>query len=155
MALQSYQAANTGRLLMEEFFDARPAYGYGTQRVLTAAGNPLDTDASILRQGTLYHQEEQYDLALVAFRAYFSGSPVDPDPLHLQLAATAAMSAGAYTEAADFVAELSAASADKHWWQSLLALRQEDLVAAKAHLQAIAERKDHNYPVADLLRLLP
>ncbi|MEM6771106.1 MAG: hypothetical protein AAF597_11015 [Bacteroidota bacterium] len=58
VAVRSYQSANAGRLLAEEFFDAQPPNGYGTQRVLTPVVTS-DQAASILRQGIKYHQRNE------------------------------------------------------------------------------------------------
>lgn len=140
---------------MEEFFSAQPPNGYGTQRALSPAGATSDADASILRQGVRYHQEEEYDLALVAFRAYFSGEPVSVKPLHLNLATTAALASGAYADAATFVAEMPVASTDRLWWGAMLDLRREKLRGAKDKLEQLVERNDNSYPAAVLLQRLP
>lgn len=154
VAVQSYQSANTGRLLAEAFFDAQPPNGYGTQRVLTPVP-ATDAAASILRQGIRYHQEAKYDLALVSFRAYFADNPIIEDAQPASLAASAAFASGAYAETNRFIGELPADNVTKMWLQALLELREENLVAAESLLSQLKNRTDNPYPAAALLDRLP
>lgn len=137
-----------------EYFDARPPQGYGIQRALTPTVSD-DTGASILRQGIRYHQQAEYDLALVAFRAYFEDNPEIDDPLPAALAASAAIASGVYDEAPMFLAELPESDVTRLWLQALLELREEDFGAAKQLLGALDQTQGNPYPAADLMDRLP
>lgn len=152
--LQSYQAGNAGRLLAEEFFDARPPGGYGTQRVLTPVAE-TDGGASVLRQAIRYHQDGVYDLSLVSFRAYFEDNPVSDDPLPATLAASAAMASGAYTEVNTFLEALPADNNTKLWMEALLALREENFAAAELLLTQLEKKTGNLYPAEELIGRFP
>lgn len=156
-AVRSYQRDNAGTLLYETYFDASPVNGYATQRSL-AAGN-ADTDASILRQGKLYHQQKHYDLALMSLRAYLESNPEPDNDQVFLLAATAAMASGNYVEAEEYLQHVSKDDpefgAAALWHTSLLALRKEDLQEAVWGLRALEKAgMDRLYPVKDVLAKL-
>lgn len=137
--MTNYRSHNSGRLLFEEFFEATPLGGYGTQRALGTI-DQNDTDASILRQGIKYHQAGDYDLALVSLRAYLEGNPVQEEKAVMLLAAGAAMATGNYAEAREYVDELSESAPSAIWYDALLNLRVEDIQGAKASLTALTEK---------------
>ena len=136
--------------MAEAFFDARPPGGYRTQRVLTPT-DVADPDASILRQAIRYHQQEQYDLALVAFRAHFADHPESDEALTISLAASAAMASGVYAEAGSFSRMLPEGNATRLWLQALLALREERRVYASQLLNQLEQTPNNPYPSSDLL----
>lgn len=144
-----------GTVLFEEYFDAAPPAGYGLQRGFQAVGGE-DLDASILRQGILYHQQGAYDLALPTLRAYLESNPVPESYLPQLLAATAAMATGEYAEGAAHLeampTEQGEAAAAAAWYGALLALRENRYDEANAQLDLIGEYwPAHPYPVNDLL----
>lgn len=157
LAVSGYAEDNAGKLLAEEFFSPVPARGYGTQRVLVAGAS--DAAASILRQGVIYHQQEDYGLALMSLRAYLEESPVQEDHLALLLAATAAIATGYYTEARGFLDAVprsgTAVHRDYLWYSALLDLRQEDTASARKQLERLDALGKTDYAVKALLGRLP
>ena len=154
----SFKAENSGALLFDRYFDATPVNGYSIQRGLTPA-KVTDQDASILRQGVNWHQSKDYDLALVSLRAYLESNPVPATGRPLLLAATAAIAIGEYEEAAGYLAEVprvdAATRVADDWYTALLALRKEDLAAARPLLEKIAkDANGRNYAAKDLLKAL-
>lgn len=155
--LSNCQHNHTGTTLYEAYFDATPVNGYATQRSL-AAGNE-DTDASILRQGKLYHQQKDYDLALMSLRAYLESNPEPGNHQVFLLAATAAMASGNYGEAATYLQQISQENpefgAAASWHTALLALKKEDLSAATKELRSLElAGMNRLYPVQEILAKL-
>lgn len=154
VALSSYRSANAGKLLADKFFSALPAEGYGTQRALSPKQRAT-TEASILSQGILYHQQKDYDRALVSLRAYLADQPVSDDYLPGLLASTAAFATGRYGEAQEFLENMSRDSdpalAAYHWQSALLALRKEDFSAARLHLEEVIKLRPAGYAANELL----
>ncbi|MFT5999603.1 MAG: tetratricopeptide (TPR) repeat protein [Neolewinella sp.] len=156
-AVSRYQRDHMGTLLYEAYFDATPANGYATQRSLAARNE--DTDASILRQGKLYHQQKDYDLALMSLRAYLESNPEPDNDQVFLLAATAAMASGNYVEAEEYLQQISKNDAKfgaaASWHMALLCLRKEDLRAAVWELRLLEQAGlDRLYPVKDILAKL-
>jgi lipopolysaccharide biosynthesis regulator YciM len=156
-AVSNYQRAHKGALLYETYFDATPVDGYATQRSL-AAGNE-GTDASILRQGKLYHQQKDYDLALMSLRAYLESNsePTSSEPL--LLAATAAMATGRYDEGNEFLQLINLDSPDQgntaKWYSALLLIRKGEKANATNLLRELeAQGMGRLYPVKDVLAKL-
>lgn len=152
--LGSYRSGNAGKLLAEEYFSALPAGGYGTQRALrpvTIATN----DAAILDQGILFHQQQEYDKALVSFRAYLDAHPVTDDYLPGYLASTAAFATGRYHESEEYIGTIQrnspTAQAAFHWQSAILALRREQFTAAQRHLGQVLELAPAEYAAEELL----
>lgn len=144
-------------MLYETYFDATPVNGYATQRSLTAA--TPDEDASILRQGVRYHQEQDYDLALMSFRAYLESNPEPNNDQVFLLAATAAMASGNYAEGEEYLMRIakddSEFGAAASWYIALLTLRKEKLDAAAAELRLLEQAgMDRLYPVKEILASL-
>lgn len=153
-AISYSRQENKGTLLFEKYFDAAPVEGYGTQRSLTA--NQRDTDASILRQGIAYHQQADYDLALMSFRAYLESNPEPASDQVFFLAATAAIAAGNYTEGEELLNQVAKDDAEfgaaASWHTALLALKKENLPAATSELRSLEQAGiDRLYPVKKLL----
>lgn len=151
----NHQHREQGAILFEQYFDADPPAGYGLQRSLQAAGGN-DLDASILRQGILYHQQQAYDLALPALRAYLESNPVPESYLPQLLAATAALATGEFAEGAAYLeampTEEEEAAAAAAWYRGLLALREEKYKEADTQLRLVEKYwPTHPYPVAKLL----
>lgn len=156
-AMSSYRQGNAGTLLFEEYFSATPAQGYATQRSLAVAGN--DTDASILHQGKLYHQQQDYDLALMSLRAFLESNPVPATGEPLFLAATAASATGHYAEAAEYLAQIAPDEPEygpeASWHTALLLLKDEKPVAARPYLEGLKNSGRGNlYPVEEVLKKL-
>ena len=150
----SCQRNNTGVLLYEAYFDATPVNGYATQRSLAAAA--LDEDASILRQGIRYHQERDYDLALMSFRAYLESNPEPGNDQVFLLTATAAMASGNYAEAEAYLKQIDKDNSEfavaASWHTAMLALRNENLDAAAAELRLLEQAgMDRLYPIKAIL----
>lgn len=156
-ALTGYSEDNAGKLLAEEFFSPVPVQGYGTQRALTAGSR--DAAASILRQGIVYHQQQDYDLALVSFRAYFEEAPVREDYLPTVLATTAAIATGNYAEARELLNGIPKTEKDMRqdylWHAALLDLRNENFPAARESLTELERMDRTDYKVKALLGRLP
>ena len=156
-ALSSYREANKGALLFEEYFEAAPVEGYGTQRSLTVGQR--DTDASILRQGIAYHQQADYDLALVSLRAYLDSNPLPDNDQVFLLAATAAIASGNYAEGEEYLKQIAKDDAKfgaaASWHTALLALRKENLRAATGELRLLEQAgMNRLYPVKAILQNL-
>jgi tetratricopeptide (TPR) repeat protein len=156
-AISNYQRSHKGALLYETYFDATPADGYATQRSLSAGND--DTDASILRQGKLYHQQKEYDLALMSLRAYLESNPEPDDGQVFLLGATAAMASGNYAEATAYLQQISKDDAElkaaASWHTALLDLREENLQKAINGLRLLEEAgQDRLYPVKEILAKL-
>lgn len=155
--MKSYQQDNAGKLLAEAFFLPEPVMGYGTQRALTVGTK--DVTESLLRQGKTYHQQKDFDLALVSLRAYFDEVAVEPDYLPYLLAVTAAMATGHYKESVEHLNEMprtkKQAEAAYRWYASLLSLRQENVVEARLHLEQLLALQPQAYPASELMDLLP
>ncbi len=154
-ALVRFQVKNSGALLFERYFSARPVTGYTTQRSL-AAGD-TNADASTMRQGIAYHQREDYDLALVALRAYLEGNPEPTTNEPFLLAATAAIATGRYAEGAELLEQIPtddpAFGLAARWHLALLQLRAENKATAAELLRQIAaEGGGNSYPVQALLK---
>lgn len=150
--------ANEGSRLFEKYFEASPANGYGTQRSLVA--DISDEDASILRQGVTYHQQADYDLALVSFRAYLESNPAPATDQPLLLAATAAIATGHYAEGEEYLNQIPAdeteAGVASRWYIALLLLRRNDKRAAVWALRQIETSQNARaYPVGELLAKIP
>lgn len=158
VVLSGYQRANAGRLLADKYFLAIPADGYGTQRALTPSGD-VGAEASILRQGIRYHQQGDFDRALVSLRAYLDDQPVTEEYLPAYLAGTAAFATGRYEESREFIAGMTrttrSAQAAYHWQTALLSLRDEDFPSARVHLEEVRDLLPAVYPVEELLGRLP
>lgn len=156
-ALTGYSEDNAGKLLAEEFFSPVPVRGYGTQRALTV-GNRAAA-ASILRQGIIYHQQQDYDLALVSFRAYFDEVPVREEYFPTVLASTAAFVTGNYEEAREFLDGIpqteKTVRQDYLWHTALLDLRNEDFSAARERLAELEGMGQQDYEVKALLSRFP
>ncbi|WP_026231622.1 tetratricopeptide repeat protein [Neolewinella persica] len=153
-AMTSYRQANKGALLFGKYFEAAPMEGYGTQRSL--ASGQRDTDASILRQGIAYHQQEDFDLALVSFRAYLEGNPEPDNGQVFLLAATAAMASGNYAEGEEYLEQIAKDDpqygAAASWHTALLELRKEHLEVAAAEFRLLEQSgMDRLYPVKAIL----
>lgn len=157
IALTGYAKDNQGKLLAEEFFSPVPVRGYGTQRALIAGSR--DAAASILRQGIIYHQQQDYDLALVSFRAYFDEVPVREEYFPTVLASTAAFVTGNYEEAREFLDGISQTEKtvrqDYLWYTALLDLRDENFSAARERLTELEGMGQKDYEVKALLGRLP
>jgi len=150
----SYRSGNAGKLLAEEYFTALPAGGYGTQRALRPV--TIETnDAAILDQGILYHQQQEYDRALVSLRAYLDDRPVTDDYLPGFLASTAAFATGRYAESQEYIQSMQrssrSAKAAFHWQSALLELRQEELTSAHHHLEQVVSLDSTGYAAGELL----
>lgn len=152
-AIQRYQAANRGKLLVKAHFDPRPPEGYGTRRALRLAA-ATDPTTEILNQGIRYHQQGAYDLSLVSLRAYFSDAPQGETSLPAVLGASAAIAAGAWTEVPFFVDKLPPAHTARYWFTALVYLQNEELVLARRELERLASMPANRYPSADLLHAL-
>ncbi len=144
-------------MLFEQYFEAEPVSGYGTQRSL--ATGISDEDASILRQGITYHQQMDYDLALVSFRAFLESNPEPASDRPLLLAATAAIATGHYAEGKEYLAQITEDDSEigtaANWHQALLLLRKEERSAALAELQLVGRSPAGSaYPTEDLVKLL-
>lgn len=155
----SYQQQEKGTALFEEYFDAAPPTGYGLQRGFQVAGGS-DLDASMLRQGVLYHQQGKYDLALPALRAYLEGNPTPENYLPQFLAATAALATGEYAEGAIYLEampkEQGEAAAAAAWYGALLALRKKKYREATEQLRLIEQYwPAHPFPITALLDNYP
>ena len=156
-AMTTYGESDGGVLLFEEYFEAKPVYGYGIRRSLAA--DLSDTDASILRQGISYHQQADYDLAIVSFRAFLESNPEPADDQPLLLAATAAIATGHYAEGMDYLDEITEDDSETgtaaNWHQALLHLRKGNNAAALAELQRVKQaRAGRAYPTARLLEAI-
>jgi len=154
LAMVGFRSEKKGAALYHQYFDPTPVGGYGIQRALGVES--LTTDQSILQQGILYHQQREYDLALVAFRAYLEGQSVTAGPRPYLLAATAAMARGAYEEAAGYLDRMprddDAAVAAHGWYSALLDLREEKLSLAASRLKNLLEQKGgKEYPVSQVV----
>lgn len=155
--MTTYGEANAGVLLFEEYFDAAPANGYGTQRSLAAGIS--DEDASILRQGILYHQQADYDLALVSFRAFLESNAETASDRDLLFAATAAIATGHYAEGGEYLDLITEDDSEPgtaaNWHQALLHLRGEERKAALAELRLVEQATaGRSYPAGKLSGLL-
>jgi tetratricopeptide (TPR) repeat protein len=156
-AVSSYQRGNSGTIMYEAYFDATPVNGYATQRSLAAGTN--DTDASILRQGKLYHQQKDYDLALMSLRAYLESNPEQTSSKPLLLAATSALATGRYSEGEELL-QLINMDIPEHgnaakWYTALLHLRKEEKTkAAKLLRELETAGLGRLYPVKDILAKL-
>ncbi len=155
--LTNFRQRNTGVMHYERYFSATPPTGYGLQRSLVSVEAPAnDLDQSILQQGILYHQAEDYDLALTSLRAYLESNPAPADHLPQLLATTAALATGHYGEAAKHLEAMPQtnpeAEAAAVWFSGLLDLRAEKLTAARSKFQLLSNmRSDGNYPVDAML----
>ena len=153
----NYRSANQGQRLYGKYFSAESPIGYQTLRAVGAA--QLDDEASILEQGKRYHQQQDYDMALVSFRAYLESNPEPASFLPELLAGTSAMASGYYDEARDYFERLptnvSEADGAALWYLSLLDLRDENIDAARGKLEVLAKSAARNqYPVRDVLQQL-
>lgn len=156
-ATATYGESNEGALLFEEYFEAEPAGGYGTQRSLAAGVS--DEDASILRQGIAYHQQADFDLALVAFRAFLESNPIPTTDQPLLLAATAAIATGHYAEGEEYLEQIAEDDSEvgtaANWHQALLHLRKEGRSAALVELRHVERATvGRSYPAAELIEVL-
>lgn len=113
--------------LFVKYFNPQPRYGYEQQRAATAPNNRRNE--VVLDQAITYHEQKQYELSLIAWRAYlaFDGLPNDFRPY--LYAATAALATGNDEEAAYFLDQLPPNAKDAfgeevHWYRSLLSLKQ-------------------------------
>ena len=155
--MTTHGEVNEGVLLFEEYFEAKPVAGYGTQRSLAAGIS--DEDASILRQGIAYHQRADYDLALVSFRAFLESNPVPATDQPLLLAATAAIATGHYAEGAEYLNQITEDDSEvgtaANWHQALLYLRKEEGSTALMELRNVElATAGRAYPTVELMGLL-
>ncbi|MEM9929138.1 MAG: hypothetical protein AAF840_04930 [Bacteroidota bacterium] len=156
-AVINFQKEQSGALLFEEYFSPQPLMGYSTQRSLTAGD--ISSETSMLRQGIAYHQQEDYELALVALRAYLAGQPENPPPAAHLLAATAAIMTGQYEEGKALLEDGTPTASEyaiaSTWYQALLAIRAQQFQQAKEALQRLSGTPgSEKYPINDLLRRL-
>lgn len=156
IATVTYRSAHLGNRLFKEYFTAVPQQGYGTQR---GFARDTDQEASVLRQAYNYHQNADYDLAIVSFRSYLSTNPVPADARIPILAATAALANGHTAEAKELLTLVNeddgAAYASATWYQAMAELRAERLVAAEVLLTELHDsRYAVAYPTGDLLERL-
>ncbi|MFK8164788.1 MAG: hypothetical protein AB8H12_20245 [Lewinella sp.] len=154
-AISCYRSSNTGVLLYEAYFDATPVNGYATQRSLAAAAP--DEDASILRQAITYHQQTDYDLSLMSFRAYLESHPQPDNDQVFLLAATAAMASGNYAEGEEYLQQIDKTDTEfgaaASWHNALLLLRKEKLRAAVWEFRLLEKAGlDRLYPVKEILQ---
>ncbi|NJC27730.1 hypothetical protein [Neolewinella antarctica] len=153
-AISAYRQAAPGARLYNQYFTANSPIGYTTDRALGLTA--LAGDAAILEQGKRYHQDTDYDLALVSLRTYLDHNPVPNDYLPELLAGTAAMATGNYAEARSHLWQLPESDSDADgaalWYLSLLDLREENLVAARGKLRLLAgSPAGRQYPVEEVL----
>jgi tetratricopeptide (TPR) repeat protein len=153
-AMTTYGGTREGASLFEAYFDATPPDGYATQRSLAATRQ--DEEASILRQAIIYHQQADYDLALVSLRASLDGFPMPGNAETYLLAATAATASGEYREGKQYLDLISpddgVTFVYARWYAALLALRQEQTAEAASTLRTNqAEMMKLGLPVAALL----
>lgn len=156
LAISSYRTARQGTILYAEFFTPTPPGGYAAERTLTAGQVTTDTDASILRQGITYHQEERYDYALASLRAYLESNPDPVNPNVELLAATAAMASGEYAEAESYLQDMPRETAKAEgaylYYGALINLREEQLEAAENKLITLGKLPGAEmYPAAEIL----
>lgn len=154
IAMTAYGRDQSGTRLFEAYFSATPPAGYATQRSLAVARQ--DEEASILRQAIVYHQQADYDLALVSLRAYLAGAPMPGHAETYLLAATAAVASGEYQEGKQYLELISpddgATFIYACWYDVLLLLRQEQLAEAALRLRTNkAEMMNLDLPVVALL----
>ena len=152
-AVSSFRAERSGARLFSEYFSAAPVQGYGVQRSL--AVDQVDVDASILRQAYAHHKAENYDLALVSFRAYLESNPVPENDEVLMLAGTSAVAMGNYGEGAEYFDQIEATGefAAEAWWHlALINLQGDNLTDARSEWRKVsANKQGARFPAIELL----
>lgn len=149
--------APSGERLYAEYFDAEPVSGYGTQRAFVRL---TDQEASVLRQAITYHQDRDYDYAIMAFRNYLATNPIPADPRIAVLAGTAAMATGHHQEAREYFDLLTEedgfAYAESLWYGALNELHADRLPSVRVLLEELRDnRYASEYPLVDLMPRLP
>lgn len=141
-----YRSQTAHLRLFDEYFDARPAGGYGVPRALVSPLKPAavaDQDASILRQAIAYHQTGEFAGALAASRAWLESNPAPRDHRAHLLGATAAVEVGEYATARALLDDLPqgepALGLERDYYLGLLDVYEGELARAATRLERVAQ----------------